>query len=161
MAIDIFLKIDGIDGESTDDAHRNWIELLSYDHGLAQSIIHDVGGGGNAAGRANFQDFSVAKELDRTTPELNSYCASGKQISKIEVELVSVTDDRPTFMKYTLENCLISQVQINGSSGDNKPTEEAAFAYQKISWEYTEIDPRGAPGDVIKRSWNLETNRPE
>ena len=30
MAFDAFLKIEGIDGESTDDKHQKWIEILSY-----------------------------------------------------------------------------------------------------------------------------------
>ncbi|OSJ63249.1 hemolysin-coregulated protein, partial [Salmonella enterica subsp. enterica serovar Newport str. SHSN005] len=30
MAYDIFLKIDGIDGESMDDKHKNEIEVLSW-----------------------------------------------------------------------------------------------------------------------------------
>ena len=30
MAFDSFLKIDGIQGESTDSKHQGWIEVLSY-----------------------------------------------------------------------------------------------------------------------------------
>ena len=31
-AYDAFLKIDGIAGESTDDKHKDWIEILSFNH---------------------------------------------------------------------------------------------------------------------------------
>ena len=33
MAVDYFLKIDGIDGESQDDKHKDWIEVLSFSWG--------------------------------------------------------------------------------------------------------------------------------
>ncbi len=36
MAFDAFLKLDGIPGESTDDKHKDWIELLSYNWGATQ-----------------------------------------------------------------------------------------------------------------------------
>ena len=34
-AVDYFLKIDGIDGESTDDKHKGEIQLESYTRGLS------------------------------------------------------------------------------------------------------------------------------
>lgn len=36
MAIDVYLQIDGIKGESTDDKHKDWIECLSVHWGIVQ-----------------------------------------------------------------------------------------------------------------------------
>ena len=44
MAFDAFLKVDGIPGESTDDKHKDWIEVLSFNHGVSQP----AGGSGGA-----------------------------------------------------------------------------------------------------------------
>ena len=48
MKIELFLKLEGIDGESTDDRHRNETELLSYSWGATQLVLQS-GGGGSAS----------------------------------------------------------------------------------------------------------------
>ncbi|PLY14636.1 MAG: type VI secretion system tube protein Hcp [Sedimenticola sp.] len=163
MAVDMFLKIDGVDGESTDSAHDKWIEILSYSHGLSQPVSGASRTGGRTGGRADFMDFIVTKTIDNATPDLNIYCAKGKHIPKIECELCLATGDKHTFMKYTLEDCIVTSVVPGGSSSESevKPVETASFAYGKIKWEYTTIDHTGSPGSTTDRTWNLETNKQE
>ena len=163
MAVDIFLKIDGIDGESTDDAHDKWIEVLSYSHGVSQPVSGASGTGGRTGGRADFQDFIVTKTVDAATPDLNLACCNGKHISKIEVEFCLATEDKHKFLKYELENVIVSSISSSGGAGDlgSKPTETVSFAYGKIKWEYTPVDDTGSPGAAVDRTWSLEKNKQE
>ena len=71
MAFDTFIKIDGIEGESTDDKHAGWIEVISFDSGVSQrtSATASSAGGGSAE-RADFDDFSFVKQLDKASPKL-------------------------------------------------------------------------------------------
>ncbi len=161
MAVDMFLKIEGIDGESTDDKHPKWIEILSYSHGVAQPVSGASRTGGRTGGRADFQDFTISKTLDSATPDLNMYCCNGKHIPKIEVELCLATEDKHTFMKYVMDDVIVSSVSPGGSaeSSESKPLEEVTFAYGKICWEYTPIDQAGNPGAAVDRTWDLEINK--
>ena len=159
MAVDMFLKLDGIDGESSDDKHDKWIEVLSYSHGVSQPVSGASRTGGRTGGRADFNDFIVVKTIDNATPDLNIKCAKGEHIPKIEMELCLATGDKHTFMKYTLEDCIITSVVPGGSSGEIKPSEQVGFAYGKIKWEYTPIDHTGSPGSATDRTWNLEKNK--
>jgi type VI secretion system secreted protein Hcp len=162
MAVDIFMKIDGADGESTDDKHQKWCELVSYSHGVSQPVSGASGTGGRTGGRANFEPFVGIKEIDNATPDLNIKCAKGEHIPKVEVELCLATGDKHTFMKYTLEDVIVSSVTPSGSTGDeSKPYETVAFAYGKIKWEYTPIDHTGKPGSTTDRTWSLEKNKQE
>ena len=43
---DYFLKLDGIDGESDDRIHKEWIELSSFSWGESNAV-----GGGRGGGR--------------------------------------------------------------------------------------------------------------
>ena len=86
MSNAMFLKVEGVDGESTDDAHEKWIEILSYSHGLSQPATGVSGTGGQTGGRADFQDLVVTKVLDSSTPDLNIKCAKGEHIPKVELE---------------------------------------------------------------------------
>ena len=163
MAVDMFMKIEGIDGESTDDGHGKWIELESFSHGVSQAVSAASGTGGRTGGRADFQDFTVVKTVDTSTPDLNIYCASGKHIPKIEVEICLASDKKHCFLKYTMEDVVVSSVRPGGSSAgaENKPLEELSLNYGKIKWAYTPIDHKGNPGSKVDRTWNLETNKQE
>lgn len=162
MAVDMFLKIDGIDGESTDDAHQKWIEVLSFSHGVSQPVSGASATGGRTGGRADFQNLSVMKTIDNATPDLNIKCAKGEHIKQVELELCLATGEKHTFMKYTLSDCIVASVRPGGASAsESKPLEEVSFAYGKIKWEYTPIDNQGKPGSATDRTWNLETNKQE
>ena len=88
MAFDAFIKIDGIEGESTDDKHPGWIEILSFGSGHSQNVSKTASSaGGASAERADFHDFAFEKFLDQATPKLALACASGEHIDTVRVEL--------------------------------------------------------------------------
>ncbi len=163
MAFDCFLKIDGVPGESTDDKHTEWIELLSYSHGVSQMSSGSVSsGGGRSAERCDHQDFSVVKTLDKASPKLNLYCCNGTHIKLINIELCRATGDKQKYMEYILTDSIVSSVRPGGSSqgGEALPLEEVTFNYGKIEWVYTETDHKtGKPKGDVKTNWDLELNK--
>jgi type VI secretion system secreted protein Hcp len=159
MAVDMYLQIEGIPGESTDDAHSEWIQVRSYSHGVSQPASDTSATGGLTGGRADFEELTIEKTLDVATPDLNIYCAKGTHIPTVVLELCLATGDKHTFMKYELTDCIIKAVAPGGASTDDiKPTEAVKIAYGKIKWEYTPIDSTGSPGSPTDRTWNLEKN---
>lgn len=160
MPFDAFMLINGVPGDSTDDNHKGWIELLSFHHGLSQNIGGSRSGGGAAtAGRVDHQDFAITKELDKATPQLHLLCCNGKHIPSIEIELCRAGEDKNLFMKYTLKDVVISSVTPSGMAGTNMPSENLAFNYGEIEWEYTATDPStGSRGGAVKTFWNTEKN---
>jgi type VI secretion system secreted protein Hcp len=163
MAFDCFLKIEGIPGECTDEKHKDWIEVLSYSHGLSQPGSGSVSSGGaRSAERCDHQDFSVVKTLDKTSPTLNIYCCNGKHIGKIQVQLCRATGEKQQYMEYILADSIVSSVRPGGSSqgGEALPLEEVSFNYGKIEWIYTETGHKaGEAGGVIQKSWDLVENK--
>jgi type VI secretion system secreted protein Hcp len=160
MAVDMFLKIDGIDGESTDDKHKKWIEIDDFNHSVSQPVTAASKAGGRVGGRADFADLVVTKTIDLSTPSLYLHCSNGKHIPKVELEFCLATDKKHTFMKYTLEDVIVSSVSPSGSiTNDVKPGEQVTFAYGKITWEYTPIDHAGRPGASQRKAWDLEANK--
>ena len=152
MATDMFLKIDGIDGESTDEAHTGWIEILSYSHGVSQPATGSVSSGGaRSTQRSDHQDFSIVKTLDKASPKLFLHCCNGKHIPEITLELCRATGEKTKYMAYKMEDALVSSVRPGGSSeGADLPLEEVTFNYGKITYTYTETDhlTGAAKGDV-------------
>lgn len=159
MAFDTFIKIDGIEGESTDDKHAGWIEVVSYTSGVNQkssATASSVGGGSSE--RADFDDFTFVKQLDKASPKLALACADGTHINTIIVEICRAGTEKVKYMEYKMSNCIISSVKNAGGGGDF-PSESVTINFGKIEWAYT-VQKRqggGAAGNVAG-GWDLQKN---
>ncbi|GAM09411.1 protein hcp1 [Geobacter sp. OR-1] len=162
MAFDAFLKIDGIDGESTDDKHKDWIEILSFNHGLTQTASGSAStAGGASAERASFMDFSIVKALDKGSPKIFEACATGKHIKTVTVELCRAGGDKVKYMEYKLSECIVSSYRPGGSAqgGETLPLEEVSFNYGKIELSYTvQKRANGSGGGKVAAGWDLTKN---
>ena len=162
MAFDAFLKIGSISGESTDDAHKDWIEVLSYNMGISQTASGSASSGGGASSeRADFHDFSIVKALDKASPKLALYCAKGTHIDEVKLELCRAGGDKLKYMEYKMGDCMITSVRPGGSSqgGEALPLEEISFNYGKIEWIYTQQKRAGGRGGGnVAAGWNLQSN---
>jgi type VI secretion system secreted protein Hcp len=158
MAYDAFLKIHGIEGESTDSRHPGWIEILNYDLDIRQTVSRTAGSAGGAgAVRADFSVFGFTKLLDKASPKLALACAAGTHIDTITLELCRAGGDKVRFMQYTFSNCMLSCFATSADSGF--PEDDVAFNYGKIQWCYTQQKRAGgwAAGNVAA-AWSLEKN---
>src|SRR5438552_730230 len=84
MAVDMFIKIDGVKGESKDSKQKDDIDVLAWSWGLSNSGSAHVGGGAGT-GKVNVQDLSFTKYIDKSSPDLMLHCCTGKHISKAEL----------------------------------------------------------------------------
>jgi type VI secretion system secreted protein Hcp len=162
MAFDAFIKVADIPGESTDDKHADWIEVLSFSTGVSQTASGSASsGGGASAERADFQDFSIVKALDKASPKLALACADGTHIKEITLELCRAGGDKLKYMEYKLSNVIVSSVRPGGSAqgGETLPLEEVSFNYGKIQWTYTQQKRAdGSGGGNVAAGWDLEKN---
>jgi type VI secretion system secreted protein Hcp len=160
MAGDCFLKIDGIPGESTDEKHKEWIEVMSYSHGVSQMAGGDRSTGGAAtSGRCSHQDFSIVKALDKASPTLDLFCCQGKHIPNVVVELCRATGNKEKYMEYKMTDVIVSSVSVGGGGG-GLPTESVTFNYGKITWNYIQTDHKtGAAKGNVEKFWSLIDNK--
>lgn len=160
MGTNTYLKADPLKGESTDDKHKDWIEVESFNFGLSQPVSGPSGTGGRAASRADFQSFCVNKVVDKSSVDLAMYCAQGKHIAKLELEVCQETGDKVNYWKYEFENAMVQSVSQNGG-GSMRATEGVCFVYDKVVWTYTAVKNDGSAGDKVgPKFWDLETNKP-
>jgi len=163
MAFDAFLKIDGVPGESTDDKHKDWIEVLSFHHGVSQPATGGRSTGGAAsAERSNHQDFSIVHALDKASAKLFLFCCRGDHIKNVKMELCRAAGDKQSYMKYVMEDVIVTSVRPGGSAkgGETLPLEEVTFNYGKIEYVYTETDHQsGKPKGDVKANWSTVQNK--
>ncbi|RLC30664.1 MAG: Hcp1 family type VI secretion system effector [Deltaproteobacteria bacterium] len=160
MAADNFLQIEGIKGESTDDKHKDWIEILSYNFGVSQaaSLAERSATRGAAGQRADFQDFSIVKLMDKSSPMLFKACAKGDPIKNVKIELCRAGGDKHVYMTYEMEDVIISSVSTSGGEG-GEARESVTFNFGKIKLNYVPIGRDGKPAGNVPAGWDLEANK--
>jgi type VI secretion system secreted protein Hcp len=160
MAAEMFLKIDGIDGESTDAKHKNEIEILSYGWGVAQQGASGSGGGGGA-GKAAFEDLHVLARLQKSSPKLFVACASGKHVKQGVLTVRKGGAKKFEFLKITISDVLVSSFEQVGpdNEADGAPLEEIGLSFAKIRVDYTQQSATGAAGVVTSAEWDLKTGK--
>ena len=160
MAFDCFLKIAEVPGESTDEAHKEWIEVLSYSWGISQSGATSVSSHGSlTAARADFADFSIMKALDKASPKIAQACADGTHFTTVEVKLHRAGGTKELFMEYKLTDVIVSSYQPSGSGGGEVPMESISFSYGKAQWNYIPTKVAGGKGSGnVPGGWDLKTN---
>ncbi|WP_208507881.1 type VI secretion system tube protein Hcp, partial [Variovorax paradoxus] len=86
MAVDMFMRVEGANGESKDSNHKDWTDIKSFAWGATQPG-NMVSGGGGGVGKASFNDLQVLARIDKAAPSVMKNCASGKHLSKVEVSV--------------------------------------------------------------------------
>ncbi len=133
-AVDYFLKIEGIDGESRDDKHKGEIDVESFSWGLTQLGTLAFGGGGGA-GKVNMQDFHFTMPINKSSPKLFLACASGQHIK--QATFIGETSDfeggSQQFVKYTFTDILVSSYQEAGAA--NGVTDASALNFADVKVE--------------------------
>ena len=160
MAFDAFCKIDQIPGESTDDKHKDWIEIHSFSHGVSQNTSATASSAGGATTeRCNHSDFTVVKAVDKASPKLFESCCKGTHIKSVIVEFCRSGGDKLKYLEVKMEEVVISHVSPTGSSGGDFPSESVSFNYGKIKWTYTQQKRAdGSGGGNVTGGWDLTKN---
>ena len=162
MAIDVYLEIDGIKGESTDDRHVGWIECKSAHWGAFQpksatSSSVEL----HTAERGELSDITITKLSDMSTPQLLQSCMMGRTIRKAKLEFQRADGQGGAPIKYfeiELEHVLIGQVTPSITEGEVL-TETVSLKFSKVKWKYTQQKILGGACGNTNGGWNLGTNR--
>ncbi|MGF1579069.1 MAG: Hcp family type VI secretion system effector [Gemmataceae bacterium] len=157
--VDYFLKIPGIEGESTDEGHGGEIEVQSWSWGETNSATHESGTTGGGAGRVAVQDFTFTMEANKATPVLMQYCATGKHITE-EVVLTCrrAGEEQQEYFFIKMKNVYVTSYQTGGSSGDIVPIDAITLNFGAIMLEYMPQKEDGTLDAAIPGSWNVQTN---
>ncbi|CAM4040972.1 type VI secretion system tube protein Hcp [Bordetella tumbae] len=158
MSVDMFMKIDGANGESKDANHKNWTDIVSFSWGATQPG-NMASGGGLGAGKASFNDLHVVARIDKAAPAVMKHCASGKHLSKIELSVCKAGGQQIEYTKITLEDVLVSSVQLSGELNQESVTVNFAFQAAKVKQQYWEQTEQGGKGAESVVAWDIKKNQ--
>jgi len=155
MAIDAFMKIEGVAGESVVKGMEGQIDLISWKWGASQQgTMHTASGGGS--GKVDVQDLTFAHYVDKASPTLIQFCCSGKHFSKATLTMRKAGDNPLNYVVILLENVLISNVSMRGSQGEARLSEEVKLNFSKFSYTYQPQDATGSKsGGAITTTFDI------
>jgi type VI secretion system secreted protein Hcp len=137
-AVEYFLKIDGIEGESADAKHRGEIDVRAWNFGENREGESQTGGG-TGGGKAKFQDFYFSAKMSKATPKLIAACANGQQIKSAVLTCRKVGEFQLEFLVYKFSEILITSFQTGAlEESDILPVDHVSFSFEKIEVDYVE-----------------------
>ena len=163
-AVDYFLKIDGIKGESQDKSHKDEIDVYSFSWGMAQQGTA-VKGGGMGAGKVAVTDLTIHKEVDAATPKLLDACVTGKHIASAQLTCRKAGGSAIEYWSVKLTDVLISSVHqappvsTAGAPGiPLLPQEVITINYSAYEANYKGQQKDGTAGGAVTSKFNVKTN---
>lgn len=157
-AVDYFLKIKDIPGESADSKHKDEIDVLSFSWGATNSGTMAFGGGGGA-GKVSYQDFHFSMRTCKATPKLMLNCSNGTHISECIFIARKAGKEQQEFLKITFGDVLISSYQLGGSQGEMLGGDSVSFNFTKVTVDYR---PQKADGNLdgpVSMNWSVKENK--
>ncbi|GLQ58033.1 Hcp family type VI secretion system effector [Devosia nitrariae] len=159
MAVDTFLKLGDIKGESQADKHKDEIEVLSWSWGASQQGTFGSGGGGGA-GKVTVSDLVFTKFMDKASPVLFLHCATGKHIPSAQLTLRKAGEEQLEYHKVILTDVLISSYQTGGSGGgDERPVDNVSLNFGKVELEFSPQNEKGTLDAAVKAGFDLKTSK--
>jgi type VI secretion system secreted protein Hcp len=154
MAVDMFLKLDGVKGESKADGHKDEIDIHSFSWGMSQQGTFS-GGGGGGAGKVNINDCNFTKNVDTATCDLMLKCCNGEHIKAGVVSFRKAGGKQQEYLKIKLSDILVSGYQQGGSSGD-VIHDSLSLNFSKVEVEYMVQKEDGSMTKGGNMGWDIK-----
>lgn len=156
MAVDYYLKLDQIQGESADSSHKDEIQIMSWSWGASQ-VSSVSGTGGSGAGKADLTDFSIMAYFDKSTPKFFKSLCAGTHIKTGTMSAIKSGADGKPYLKVDFKEMFVTSLQISGSS--EVPTVSVSFSYNEIKIDYSTQNEQGNLTTTGAVTYNTKENK--
>jgi type VI secretion system secreted protein Hcp len=158
MAVDMFLKLKDVPGESIDKQYKGCIDILSWSWGMAQAGTTHSGSGGGA-GKVSVADLTITKYIDKSSLQMTANSCSGKHIDSGSIYVRKAGGDKPlTYIEIDMTEIIISSVSIAGTQSDELIMETIGLNFSKFAYTYYIQKDDGTGTKVGPISWDIAKN---
>jgi type VI secretion system secreted protein Hcp len=158
VAVEMFLKLSGCDGESIATGYDGAIELLGWNWGVTNQGSSSMGGG-SGTGKASFNDLSITKYVDKATATILSNCAKGNHFATGTLTCRKVGGDAPLeYLKIEMDQVFVSGVHHSGSPGDDITVESVQLNFAKVDVTYQPQSAQGTAAGSVPFKWDIRKN---
>lgn len=151
-----FAKYDGVDGESNDANHQDWVDILGFEWG-ASKPGSGATGASRRRGAAEVKEFVIQFDYEKASVKVLEKLLRGEVIPKLEIELAAnFGGQRVTYLKYEMKNVQVTAYDVGGVADGTLPMVTVANNFEEIKVTYTEIDNEGGVAGTVETSWKVE-----
>jgi type VI secretion system secreted protein Hcp len=148
---DIFMKIDDVQGESTDSSHKNEIEVSAWSWGAAQAGSSHSGPGAGS-GKVVVQDLSFTYAADKSVPTLFGMVFKGTPFKKAQLTCRKAGGSPVEYIKIIMSSGLVSNVHVAGA---DTVSATVTLNFGKVEIDYTTQNADGSPGPEVTTQYNI------
>lgn len=159
MAYDAFLKLEGMDGESTDDKYKGYVEVQSFSMGVTHLTTIGSATGGAGSGRTSVGELQIQKVVDKSSAVLFQKCCTGEHFSKGKLVVRKAGGTQMEYLIYSMENVFVTSIHFSSAGGEENANESLSLAYGKVGFDYTPQQADGKPGASIHGGWDQIANK--
>jgi type VI secretion system secreted protein Hcp len=154
MATDMFLILDGIQGESRDAQYPKSIDIGSVTYGMSASGSWTDPYSGKPP---SVDQIVVSKLVDSASLLLLRALAETSRVSRgrILIRTAGTTTKPVLLLAIDLEGVYVRGVEAENRSADERPSERVTLTFENIVWTYTPVTPTGTPGTPISYKYTV------
>jgi len=158
MAIDSFLKVGTLKGESVVKGFEDQMQILSWGWGMTQTgTTHSAQGGG--AGKVDVQDLQVTKYIDAASPTLALACAKGTHFDTAVLTMRKAGGTALEYVTLTLTDVLVTSYSCSEAGGEDMLKDIFSLNFGKFKYSYQPQDNKGAKkGGSIDATYDIAKN---
>jgi type VI secretion system secreted protein Hcp len=158
MAIDSFLKVGTVKGESVVKGFEDQIQVLSWAWGMNQTgTTHSASGGG--AGKVDVHDIQITKNMDSSSPTLALACCKGTHYDTATLTMRKAGGTALEYVTITLTDLIVTSYSVAGSVGSDVLQDQLSLNFSKFKYSYQPQDNKGAKkGGAIDATYDIAKN---
>ena len=156
--VDMFLKLDGVDGESPDPQHKGEIQIDGF---RLNAVSPRDAFTSQAAGAVRMSHMTIRAKVDKSTPKLFTKIAKNEKIPSAVLTCRKAGKEQFEYFKVTLSEVLVVKVQagdLEAGGGDVVPRCEFDLAYGKLEMSAKEQTTQGPTSGPVMFMFNLMSN---
>jgi len=159
MAYDAFLKLDGMDGESTDDKYKGYVEVASFSFGATHMQTLGSATTGAGSGKASLGELQISKVVDKSSAVLFQKCCTGEHFPKGKFVVRKAGGTQMEYLVLTMETVFVTQCHMSSATGEENANESVSLAIGKLGVDYSPQKPDGTPGASFHGGWDQLSNK--
>jgi len=157
MAVDMFLKLTDVEGESKDKKHPGSIDIYSWSWGMTQTGAFGMAGGGGA-GKVNVHDLTITKKMDKASNAITQHCCAGKHFNDALLTCRKAGGEQEEYLKIKFEKVLVSSMQVSGTDGSDQVMETVSLNFSSFVVDYSEQKDDGGLKPSSPYGWDIKAN---
>jgi type VI secretion system secreted protein Hcp len=151
----MFLKLEGVKGESLVAGYEGAIDVLAWSWGASNAGSVQVK---STKTLPSFQDLSLTKYVDRSSEDLLRLLSTGKEVPLAELAVLKGGGDKPfPYLIIRFKPVIVTSVSTGGSGGEDQLTENVTINFGRYEFVYTPQSASGGLGEPETFAWDIQT----